>query len=69
MKLDYSDNIKKDQFPEVIYETYTTWTGDGIPLPDNLEPGDYEIHVKYFWNGARKPQIMKSIKFKINGTR
>ena len=49
-KLNYADTIVKNQFPDHLYNSYTRWTGDGIPLPD-LKPGEYTIYIKYHFKG------------------
>lgn len=64
IKLNYADTIVKNQFPIPIYETYTRWTGDGIPLPE-LEPGEYTIYIKYYFN-KHEEVIMEPIDFNIN---
>ena len=64
IKLDYADTIVKNQFPQPIYETYTKWTGDGIPLPE-LESGEYIIFIKYYFKGHEEV-IMEHVNFSID---
>lgn len=64
--LEYHDKVKKNQFPNVIYETHTRWTGDGIDIPCSLPKGEYEIHVKYYFKGVHTEAVMQPIVFTID---